>query len=1156
MVKQLFLEQFIPQMDSIDKVYELFSRLGYQVLSPNYKGKGAYDLREKEKQLIEEIYTIANYSKQFQAFLIKLREPSNEVIRSLPDLFLHEVHYPFLVFTPDYRNYTFAFVEKIREDVGVFKKKIVRLNLDRDDAYYTDKQILSEITLGEEKNPAEIYSILRKAFSVEKVTKQFFEDYKRLFFNLRQNFFEQEKDLRLAHDFTQQLLNRLMFLYFVAKKRWLGEDPKFLWYFWENYKKTNQQKDSFYANWLSVLFFEAFNKRFARRDYLPDKINADLVIAPYLNGGLFSENRLDRTGLKVSDNLFESIFNFFEKYNFTIREEMPFEEEVAVDPEMIGKVYETLVNLSETSDERGDIGIFYTPRVEIDFMCRRSLVEYFSKNITNPNISKSSIYQFIFSKTEDERKKAEVEFTKLNLWPEIEDLLDDLSIVDPACGSGSFLVGMLNIIADLYKSTYKNLGRPIDDFEIKKQIIGRSLYGVDVMDWAVHVAELRLWLQLIVESELPASEIQMKPLLPNLTFKVKQGDSLVEEIGGINLSLRQDKTLSPTIKRKITQLKQEKLKFYNNDPSAKFRTEELLLHEELNIFQELLDEKIHNLHNQLVNLRNSLYSLREQGRLITPNEFQIKEQEKMELYDRNTLRNEIEKLEKEEAKLKDIRSNLNLKTKPFVWDIDFVEIFSTPEEAGFDIVIGNPPYVSYKKIADPQLPKEEVTDENKKEYKEKLIRSVQARFPIVKNLDKKSDLYIYFYFHGLSLLNRKGTFCFITSNSWLDVDFGKDLQHFLLRYVPIRAIYDNLVKRSFTQADVNTIIALFDAPDLKIQSANLDNVAKFVMFRKPFEEVIKIKNLLDVEKTERITSNENFRVYPIKQESLLEEGMEYKSKEQEKLGAGEYIGNKWGGKYLRAPDIFFKILEKGRDKFIKLEKIAHLKTGVKEGGYGEYISHKSKLDKKDFIKYIPILKNVKKHNKIIISSNDSYIIKNIRKFRHIVEKRASVILWLSGRGSRHKCHKNPKRFTFAGNYIGIEPKKDEYIDCLVLYLNSTLCVLMSEIIGRSKGIGGAAAVFSKTDLKKLDILRPERLSKEVIETSNEILLREIRSVFEECGINPKRPIRDQEPNPLSDRKALDDIIFDILGLTQEERKEVYWSVCELVKNRLQKAGSV
>lgn len=1151
MTKQIFLEQFIPQMDSIDKVYEFFSRLGYQVLSPNYKGKEAYDLREKENQLIEEIYTIANYSKQFQAFLIKLKEPSHEVIRSLPDLFLREVHYPFLVFTPDYRNYTFTFVEKIREDVGVFKKKIVRLNLDRENAYYTDKQILSEIALEEEKSPAEIYSILKEAFSVEKVTKQFFEDYKRLFFDIRQNFFEQEKELRLAHNFTQQLLNRLMFLYFVAKKRWLGEDPKFLWHFWENYKKTNQQKDSFYSNWLSVLFFEAFNKRFARRDYFSGKINADLVVAPYLNGGLFRENRLDKTGLKVSDSLFESIFTFFEKYNFTIREEMPFEEEVAVDPEMIGKVYETLVNLSETSDERGDIGIFYTPRVEIDFMCRRSLVEYFSKNTTNPNVSKSSIYQFIFSKTEDERKKAEVEFTKLNLWPEIEDLLDDFSIVDPACGSGSFLVGMLNIIAGLYKSAYKNLGRPIDDFEIKKQIIGRSLYGVDVMDWAVHVAELRLWLQLIVESELPASEIQMKPLLPNLTFKVKQGDSLVEEIGGINLSLRQDKTLSPTIKRKITQLKQEKLKFYNNNPSRKFKTESLLLHEELNIFQALLDEKIHNLHNQLVNLRNALHTLKEQGRLITPNELQVREQEKMELYDKNALRKEIEKLEKEEEKLKDIRINLNLKTKPFVWDIDFVEIFSAPEEAGFDVVIGNPPYVRQEKIADPQLPKEEITNENKREYKEKLIRSVQARFPVIQTLSKRSDLYIYFYFHGLALLNKKGTFCFITSNSWLDVDYGKDLQYFLLRYVPIEAIYDNLAKRSFTQANINTIIALFDTPDLKNQDTNLSNIAKFVMFKKPFEEVIKIKNLLDIEKSEKITSNENFRVYPIKQEKLLEEGMEYKSEEQKKLGAGEYIGNKWGDKYLRAPNIFFRILEK--NKFIKLGDIS-LKT--------------QRNTLQGFDKPIVLEENYSKHNNYpyLYSVKDAGSIKiKLSNLSKSLKREGGDVEYLIPDIISNRFWGERMFFIEGGNFLVsdtffvVKLKKEYKKDICLALLNSTASLFIGEVIGR-KGLGGGLLTIYGPELKMLRLLDPKILdkntTKKLLDIFDKISRRKINPIFEECGINPRKPIRDQKPNPLPDRKTLDDIIFDILGLTSEERKEVYWSVCELVKNRLQKAKSV
>lgn len=139
---------------------------------------------------------------------------------------------------------------------------------------------------------------------------------------------------------------------------------------------------------------------------------------------------------------------------------------------------------------------------------------------------------------------------------------------------------------------------------------------------------------------------------------------------------------------------------------------------------------------------------------------------------------------------------------------------------------------------------------------------MKERFPVVKDLGKRSDYYIYFYFHGLSLLNINGTFCFITSNSWLDVEYGKGLQEFLCKYVPITAIYDN-PKRSFTHADVNTIIALFGAPEAKQRSLgdwlsgmnggneriwpNIKSVAKFVMFKKPFEEVLSSQNLVNIE---------------------------------------------------------------------------------------------------------------------------------------------------------------------------------------------------------------------------------------------------------------------------------------------------------------------
>jgi hypothetical protein len=231
---------------------------------------------------------------------------------------------------------------------------------------------LSQLALEGDQPLRAIYELINSAFSLEKVTKEFYRGYLALFREIKEQFAKQTESDQQAHDFTQQLLNRIMFIYFISKKRWLGENPKFLRYFWEEYKKNEHTKpgQSFYEHWLSVLFFEAFNNRYFPRPYFPPELNQILALSPYLNGGLFRRSKLDDLDLKPEDEFFERIFGFFDRYNFTIREELPLEIEVAVDPEMIGKVYESLVNISEKGDERGEAGIFYTPRTEIDFMCR------------------------------------------------------------------------------------------------------------------------------------------------------------------------------------------------------------------------------------------------------------------------------------------------------------------------------------------------------------------------------------------------------------------------------------------------------------------------------------------------------------------------------------------------------------------------------------------------------------------------------------------------------------------------------------------------------------------------------------------------------------------------------------------------------------------
>ena len=263
-----------------------------------------------------------------------------------------------------FRRITIGHGERLRTAT----ERIEMLDLER-----TEKDLFGQ-------SPLAIQQVHDNAFDVEAVTKQFFDEYRIVFKDIQNNLESQSKDKVWAHDYALQFLNRVMFLYFIQRKGWLGEDSEFLRSFWKSYQKTELPEDTFFEQWLSVLFFEAFNNKFhGGHRHFPKEIKRALATAPYLNGGLFQKNDLDQKPAKITDTRFEQIFAFMERYNFTISEDSPLDKEVAVDPEMIGKVYESLVNVSDKVDERGDAGIFYTPRTEIDLMCRLSLVD----NLTN-----------------------------------------------------------------------------------------------------------------------------------------------------------------------------------------------------------------------------------------------------------------------------------------------------------------------------------------------------------------------------------------------------------------------------------------------------------------------------------------------------------------------------------------------------------------------------------------------------------------------------------------------------------------------------------------------------------------------------------------------------------------------------------------------------
>ncbi|MEM3063960.1 MAG: DNA methyltransferase [Candidatus Nitrosotenuis sp.] len=1167
-------------------IFDLFKLLGYPknvVFDVSAKRKKtSFDFKNEDDQRIKEIYSILSFEKKLPVFLLETTTLVSSFVRSVTNTFDKQYLQFLLILTTDYSEIIFVFPDREKIEAGKHKLRLTKLIVDKSDIinkkeYYSVIETLANILYENESSWRDVWRKWRKAFSVERVTNDFFEDYKSIFFALRNDLNKQSVPRKESHEFTLQFLNRIMFIYFISKKKWL-EQPKFIEWLWGSYKNLGKfNSNEFYEKWLKQVFLKAFNNRAYEIKGIPDAVVRVISNSPYLNGGLFRENDLDSMKISLTDKMFQKIFDFFEKYNFTIKEDMPLDLEVAVDPQMIGYVYESLANVADDIYDRNDLGIYYTPRVEVDFMCRRSLVEFLSKNL--PEIPKEKFYHLIFDLPE-EKEKIEKWFTKEKLWDELEETLDDLSVVDPACGSGAFLVGMLNVVAEIYRLIFKHLGRSLTDFQLKNRIIQYSLYGVDVMPWAIHAAELRLWLQLIVETEFKKDELRKNPLLPNLNLNLRVGDSLVQEIGGINFNLRTN-NLQAHLKKRLESLKQEKRKYFENSPTAKFKTPDEVKAEEITLFEEIIDERMTSLKNEIVNAENNLKRNGRQTTLFGSVNTDVaalnKDRQKREERER-----EIQRYVEEVDNLKRIKQHLkDPENKPFVWDIDFAEIFA--DKNGFDIVIGNPPYVRQEMISPPNKLKAEVKLEDRKEYKEKLIRSVQSQFPVVKMIDRRSDYYIYFYFHGLGLLNKKGTLCFITSNSWLDVGYGSELQEFLCKYVPIVGVFDN-PKRSFAHADVNTIITLFGYPDAK--QRNLENwiegmsggsaktwpgiqhTAKFVMFKKPFEEALSTKNLIEIDgikiKTKgsgiidcvkNIVTTQDYRVFPILQEDLLDDGWEYPEDYQNnRFKLGNYVGNKWGGKYLSAPDIFYIILEKCKTKITTLGKLTSKTQRNTLQNFGKIIKVKENYSKNNNYPYLSSVRDVEsikvnpKDLPVSIMKNGKKLIKY--PIPDVISNRflGKRLFFIEG-----------GNFVVSDNFFVGFLKNQYDKEEVVALLNSSLSLMLTEIIGR-KNLGGGLLTIYGPELKNLFLLNPQKLDKNTKTRINSIYQkisrRKIKSIFSELGIDPLKPIREQDPKPSQDRSELDKIVFDELGLSNEERKEVYWAVCEMVKQRLEKAKSL
>lgn len=1029
---------------------------------------------------------------------------------------------------------------------------------------------------------------IKAAFSITAVTDIFYDEFFKLYDKLVQetqslNKIKKEED---ARDFVLLFAIRTVFLGFIQKRKWLGDDEKFIQHFYQEYKETSFGKNIFYSQWLEPLFFEALNspqgnKVVSKNAVFSQKSEAALQTAPYLNGGLFKKKPgYDTHGWLIQDKVIGEFFDFLFSHSFTIEENSLTDEDLQLNPEFLGIIFERLVNKAD--------GAVYTPRTEVDIMCRLSLVKWLEKNLES-KIKRDNLYELFFREGEKEEDQKHGSFSKREA-EEILLKLEGLSICDPAVGSGAFVVGMMQVLDEVeqrLKERYGLNGRSV--FERKKEIIKNSLYGVEVKEWAVWICQLRLWLSLFVDAP---DEIKnsLDPILPSLDFKIRQGDSLVQRIGGKAFPVTgHNHEITGSVRARINELKELKLQYFDN--KGVFHEWDELREREIGIYDEMIKAEIAERETDLRDLKDKKH----------PRTLSLFEEEKeIKQLPLELNKDKILALEKEIDELRAQR-RLIREEKPLVWGIEFADVFG--EKGGFDIIIGNPPYVRQEDIADPTG---KIKD--KKEYKTCLQEMVRIDFPEVfskkAKINAQSDLYTYFYIRGLRLLNPQGIHTFICSNSWLDVGYGIWLQEFLLKCCPVELIIDNHAKRSFGGADVNTIISIIHAPQARVYE---NHSVKFVAFKKPFEESIYTEYLLQIADAKKIESNDVFRVYPLTTKELEETGTEYENEEQKILG-GKYVGDKWGGKFLRAPDIFFTILEKGKEHIDTFDKYftgeRYLNTGGADGffiltnatqknnGFFLVDNDKTLQKKTDFFSgdietgYLkPLIKDqTKKDKRIQIRKTDAWCLvvdSDIKK-----KKVESYIKWGEKQGYHQRsvtisqkpwykptnqmkqgaeillprsfndtfvAYYNPEKFLSLRFYRLHAKQKN--IEELISYMNSTLFWFVFEALGnKSQGQGVLDFFMEQFLITKMPII----LSKEYIQGFNKLKNRPVNSIFEECGIDPKSNvvIEDQEPKPLPDRAELDKIVFDALGLTQDERKEVYRAVCRLVWNRISKAQSV
>lgn len=614
---------------------------------------------------------------------------------------------------------------------------------------------------------------LLNAFSVEALSKDFFNGYKEQYKAFCDFLFAHKDDReyfgpkfsqwedKYLRDYVKKMMGRVTFIYFLQRKGWMNGNLNYM----QNAFDNSTCKDDYLDSFLEPLFCGVLNTKPEERAELFKSLGWNLSLIdgwkdiPYLNGGLFERDEQDKPKSKFPVEMFEELFDFYSRYNFTIYENDPDDAEVGIDPEMLGHIFENLL------EDNKDKGAFYTPKEIVQYMSRESIAQYL----------KTHADEALHTAIDDLIKNGKVGESlqdKANATA-IYRLLCDVKVCDPAIGSGAFPMGVLNVLYHARMLLYA-FTRPTQGFSpamVKREIIQNNIYGVDIEKGAVDIARLRFWLALVVDEEEPQP-------LPNLDYKIMCGNSLIHRFA-----------LDAPFK--------DVLKHYNKENKTDITLDDYR--------QWVYDYTNLSDHTQKDNFRQKIEEIKHAFRT----ELSMKEIDKLskvrgkieDLQSKDIFGNQkgsATEIKKLQGRLKDLEAqrddiyNNKLYENAFEWRFEFPALLDEGGNfTGFDVVIGNPPYVFARDSKG-----KGITAEKKKLY--------YNHFDLAKY---QVNLYHLFIEQGTNVLTENGIFSYIVPNNWLTINTNKELRKFVLEKSNIQII--NFYKKVFENADVDSSILLF-----------------------------------------------------------------------------------------------------------------------------------------------------------------------------------------------------------------------------------------------------------------------------------------------------------------------------------------------------------